>query len=222
MKTTAAMGLALGMGAGLVYGQSTFTPVGPFSGNLNETWESFPNYRQQPGTYLPDPVSIMGGAATISYPALAVYQPSVPEATFSLTGYGEAQTADGLKGLGLDAQHQAATIRFNSSVMMFGAFWGASDYSDATPQISVSFFDANDDWLGATTFPYHPGNRNGELLWQGWKFSQPVSTLVVNGDFLAMDGLRVKSDVPEPAETVVLASFSLLGFALWRRRHSFR
>jgi hypothetical protein len=51
-------------------------PIGPFLGNINETWESFPNFQVAPNFYLDDPTAIFGGAAMISNPVMAVYEPS--------------------------------------------------------------------------------------------------------------------------------------------------
>src|SRR3989442_2215586 len=81
---------------------AVITPVvSPFTGDLNETWESFPNYTVGPNSvdYLPNPTTIMGVGAKISNPKMAVYEPGV--ADFGLGSSGFAKASDGVKGMGL-------------------------------------------------------------------------------------------------------------------------
>src|SRR5207249_9497391 len=77
------------------YASAVITPIpSPVVGNLTETWESFPNYIDNPSFYLTDPTTIMGGGASISSPVMAVYEPGAG-AAFSLADSGLAQVSDG-------------------------------------------------------------------------------------------------------------------------------
>jgi len=199
-------------------GSAQITTVSPFSGTVTESWESFPNFRTPgPVSYLSSPTTIMGGAASITHPQMAVYEPTAPgNANFGLSAF-NAKVQDGLKGMGIDTPTpilETASISFTLPISDYGAFWG----SDTTqPLITLSFYDAADSLIGTASFNYVSPDSAGALEWQGWHSSVPVSRLTYNGHAVATDSLRA-TVVPEPATSVLL----LVGFAAFcaRRRSS--
>lgn len=170
--------------------------IGPFVGDLTETWETFAT-TYEGGPYLSDPSLIMGGEATISSPKMAVYEPGVSD--FYLGGQiGPALTADGVKGLGLDDFAQSATIDFDVAVSSFGAYWGAFLPEGSQPAvINVQFFDSDYALIGTEGISYLPPSE-GTLYWHGWHIDESVSRIVYSGDGVVIDGLQAQS-IPEPS-----------------------
>ena len=196
------------------------TPIGPFTGNLTETWEGFNDYLAGP-RYLADPTSIMGGSAFISNSHIAVYLTN-SDTSFGLGSSGDARVADGTKGMGLDGFAQTATITFANPVVDFGAYWGAatppwgpeSPPVDPTPTtISLAFSDGSFD-----SFTYFAPDHSGSLEWHGWHFTTGITGISYTGDFVAVDGLEA-SVIPEPA-TALLGALGAGLLALRRYRYA--
>lgn len=166
--------------------QATLTPVGPFTGNLSENWESFDNYVTPFYHHLSPTVTIMGGGATVANPLMAIYQPGV--ADFSL-GYAYAQVSDGFKAMGIDASG-GVTISFLNPVSDFGAYWGAANGNG----ISLTFSDGSLEYLSYTSEFNH-----GALVWSGWHSSLGITSINYSGAFVVIDGLQANSAVPEPS-----------------------
>jgi len=198
------------------------TPIGPFSGQMSETWESFTNYVNNPNFYEDafGPISTFGGAASVSSPfsgqggVIVIYEP-IAGATFGLGSYGSAQVSDGTKGAGVNTGFPAApmTINFNTPIVDFGGYWGAADiFGNQTVPIVFDFYDASGGLIGSVTEQF--GNKSdGSLDWHGYNSAVPVSTVVVTGDYLVNDGLQ--ANVPTPAAGLVLG---FAGLAAARRR----
>ena len=201
--------LSAGFVAALLLGANTraaVTPIGPFTGSLSETWESFNDYLTGP-RYLADPTSIMGGGAFISNSLMSVYLTNSSR-SFGLGSSGNAQVADGAKGMGLDGFAQTATITFVNPVVDFGGYWGAN--TPPTPAtVSLLFSDGS---LEGFTYS-SPGL--GILEWHGWHFATGITSISYSGDFVVVDGLQANV-IPEPA-TAVLGALGV-GLLVLRRR----
>ncbi len=196
---------------------ASVTPIGPFTGTIQESYESFPNYMQNPNFYMSNPTTIFGGQATIGGGTggnwMVVYEPSAG-AHFGLGTYGLAQVKDGTKGHGVDTGWPAPTteIIFNSPQTHFGGWWGAADiYGYSTVPIRFSFYDANNNLIGQDTVQYGDPLGQGTLLWFGWNISPPVKRIVYQGDFVVHDALQA---IPEPGALALL----LVGALALRRR----
>jgi hypothetical protein len=216
MQMRPVLALVMGLGLDQVAGaaHAGIISIGPFAGSLTETWESFPNYTVpvRP-TLLPNPTAIMGGAAMISHPFMAVYEPTVSLAFFDLNTSGFAQVADGSKGIGSHSiaslsSSRTTTITFLSPISAFGAFWGAltgGGIGDPNTVV-LDFFDVFGNPIGTDSFAYsHSSLGDGRLDWHGWQSSIPVGSLTYTGDFVAVDGLQADA-VPEPGTLLLLGS----------------
>lgn len=193
----------------------TITEIGPFSGSLTESWESFTT-----GVQLADGSTIFGGNASISHPNMVIYDPGV--FNFGIGSSGTAQVVDGFKGLGLRTD-DVAQIDFNTPVSQFGGYWGAAtDSTGVIPTtISLTFLDVSLNVIGTDSFTYlrlgNPGD--GELEWHGWSSTEPFSAVQYSGEFVVNDSLQAEPGnvIPEPA-TMMLFGFGLLGLAGLKRR----
>ena len=195
----------------------SIAPIGPFTGSLQESWESFPNAFDDPDTFMDDPTTIMGGAASISNPLMVIYEPGV--ATFSLLDSGNAGIVDGDKGMGLNAATQAATVEFAAPVTSFGGYWGAVTGSPFPNPATVSFdfFDGANNLIDSKSFTYsRTGIGDGLLEWHGWSSTVPIKSLTYTGDYVVNDYLQA-NPIPE-ASTYALFGLGTLGLMVWRRR----
>jgi hypothetical protein len=209
--------LAAAVGLLLPVAMAGVTPIGPFTGDLTETWESFDNYLVDPDFYRDDPTTIMGGGASISNPVMAIYEPGV--AVFGLGSSGLADVSDGKKGMGLDEFASTATITFTTPMSAFGAYWGAATFDDDDEAIvSVDFYDEFGGLIDSVTFAYaHQDSGDGALDWHGWLSDTPIASIVYSGDFVVNDGLQANfggGAVPAPGAALL----GLIGLALAKRR----
>lgn len=190
--------------------RADLTPIGPFTGELFESWETFPTSAPE-NDYLPDPTSIMGGAATISSPRMVIFEPGVLDCSLGSSGY--AVPSDGIKGMGLGGSSQSATITFAQPVRMFGAYWGAFTIPGLglDPAIvNLTFRDASGVILTQTSFEYsHTVPHDGVLDWHGWETSVPIGSLAYSGTGVVIDALSA-SLVPEPGTLSLIAIAILL------------
>ncbi len=188
---------------------ASLIPIGPFSGQFSEGWESFrPNEK---GTSLSNPTLIMGGAAEISHPEMVIFEgPSC-----GLGSSGSAMPSDGVKALGVLGLAQTAAISFNISIRRFGSYWGAFtspfDQDIGDPAVfTVGFYDSFDSLIGTETFSFsRTATADGLLEWHGWSSSVPIKRITFTEDQMALDGLQA-DPVPEPASTAIVALAALL------------
>lgn len=194
-------------------------PVGPFTGQFSETWESFPVRPTDPPTYLPDPTAIMGGFATISNPQMVVFSNSAP---VGLGSSGPARSSDGVNAMALANHAATATIVFSQPVARFGAFWGADtapfDPAVGDPAlVAVNFYDSLGSLIAANAFAYSRTQfGDGQLEWHGWLFSDPVARLTYTEDIPVIDGLQA-DPVPEPSVAALMTFAALLTCSARRR-----
>jgi hypothetical protein len=188
-------------------------PVGPFVGDLQESWESFPNFWDDSDHFMDDPSPIFGGSAEISNAYMVVYEPDA-DVFFSLGYYGSAQVIDGTKGHGLDTGWPASsvTIDFDEPVLQFGGYWGAADIDGySTVPIDFDFYDEDGELIDSVTVQYGDDTGHGSLVWFGWSSEVGIQTVVYTGSFVANDYLQ--ATLPEPAGLALLA----LGVLMLRR-----
>ena len=200
------------------------TEIGPFVGELTEDWESFvhPNPEGEAPLFLSNPTAIMGGAAMISGPAMAIYDTF--RHAFSLGSSGGAQVADGEQGMGFNQRNGTATLIFETPMRQFGSYWGAATTSNppfgSDPSlVEVRFYDELELLIGTSSFLYTRSAAQGYLVdgllaWYGWRFGVPVKTVTYTGDYVVVDGMQADL-IPEPSSLVLLIfGYSLAG---WRR-----
>lgn len=185
------------------------TPIGQFLGDCQESYESFPNYRNTPGSYMTDPTPIMGGMALVgASPRMVVYEPPAG-ATFLLGSNGSALVAHGVKGHGLDT-FGSFTITFPSGVSDFGGYW--SHFPDAGNPIVFDFYNTSGGYIGSDArLVIDP---SGALQWAGWNSVAPIGSVVISGDFIVHDYLQANC-IPAPG---ACAALGLAGMLAARRR----
>lgn len=223
MKRTKIASLVAGalLALGASSAQAALSSVGPFTGDLTETWESFANFPPA----LANPTDIMGGAASIANPSMAIYQPGVLD--FNLFANGFAQVADGVKAMGLNGDQQTAIITFDNSQTSFGAFWGASrDDSGSPGVVRVAFLDASNQIIDMRSFDYLRSNGDGVLEWHGWKSDLAFKSVIFAGNSVVSDGLQASgpdngttNPAPEPG-SLALAGLGLVTLVGALRRRS--
>lgn len=190
--------------------------VGPFVGDLTETWESFPTTIEgEP--YLLDPSPIMGGAATISNEFMFVYEPGVSDVSLGTSGV--AQVSDGIKGMCSREAGVTTTIMFNDPIAAFGAYWAAVTETGTQigdpANILVRFYSETNTLLGTRIINYSRP-ADGVLEWHGWISDEPVKYITYFEDGVAVDGLQAIL-VPEPTTSMVF-----LVIAFWVKTHRTR
>jgi hypothetical protein len=215
------------------------TRVEPFLGAIQESWESFPNFRSTLETlghksFLTGPMPIFNGMATISHPKMAIYEPG--SANYNLGSSGDAQIAHGHKGLGLEVTGpqilpeyiEPASISFDQPVFSFGGYWAAgTDYLFDPEVIEFQFFDTSGNFVGSDEWPYSRSFQinedqmiywgDGELQWIGWEFFVPVQHIVFGGGAVVADFLQA-NPVPEPSSVALVLFGSTFVFLLSRFR----
>ncbi|HLO97632.1 MAG TPA: PEP-CTERM sorting domain-containing protein [Fimbriimonas sp.] len=198
-----------------VSANATITPIGQFSGMLSESFEGFQNYFDNPLFYEPEPFVVMGGAASFASTTqqLTIWEPGAG-ATWGLVDSGLAVPADGNKGMGLDTTGAFWMLTFAADQNDFGAFWGVGN-SGGPGVATVQFFDQNFTEVGNTSFQYdHSSTADGVLDWNGWNSDVAFRSIIVRGDYLAIDGMQAGA-VPEPA---TMSALALGALAMLRRR----
>lgn len=190
--------------AGSSAARGAIIEIGPFTGDLTETWEGFPTSAPE-GDILPDPTAIMSGQAMISHPVMQIFQPW--EVSHSLGSSGYAQPSDGIKALRVNGFNQSASISFEVPIRQFGAYWGAFTDPDITgdPAVfSISFFDDVDQLIDTLTFTYSRP-FDGVLEWHGWRSDVDIYRFNFHEDAIAIDGLQA-SLIPEPNSQMIYAT----------------
>ena len=175
--------------------------VAPFTGEWSESFEGFDNFMDNPAVYMDSPSSIFGGRAMITGNAgMMIYEPTAG-ADFTLGSAGDAWTADGLKGLGLDSTDGTIVIDFlNNNVIEFGGSFAAAARS-RPGKITFDFYNVRGVLVDTHEIRYVESG-DGQLFWSGFRSDVPLDRVEVSGRFLAMDNLQMI--VPAPGAIALL------------------
>ena len=201
------------------------TRVAPFTGEMQESWESFPNSNSTLDTlghrsFLTESTSVFQGNAIFAHPKAGIYEPHV--ANFNLGSSGPAQSYDGNKGVGLESTGpligpgyvEPASITFSTPLIAFGGYWGAAtDYLFDPEIIEFQFFDEQENIIGVEDVVYTRSYLvdesqmifwgDGQLQWAGWQFDVPMKRVVFGGGSIVTDFLQANR-IPEPSTLALL------------------
>src|SRR4249919_734884 len=123
--SVAALASAILLVAATAAQAATITPVGPFAGTFDESFEQFSLRFQLPS------ISILDGTATLTSNASFIYNLNTEPF-----------------GIGIIDSNDSATITFSQPVSAFGGFWGSGSPSNG---ITFQFFDSGNNLLGTIT-----------------------------------------------------------------------
>lgn len=196
------------------------TSIGPFTGLASEGFESLPN-GGIPGTSpnLSDPVSILGGAGTVSGVHTVNIAPLYVWNSlggFSLGLNGTAVPFDGNKGLSLQTvlTDPVGRFDFTTPIQDFGGYWvSAATTAKGNPPVNLTFYDSGGGVIGTPSFIYGSA-PTGISEWHGWHSTTPIAAVEFTGFFAAVDGLQI--NIPAPGTLVI--PFAALACASRRRR----
>jgi len=176
--------------------RAQFIPIGPFSGSLTETFDSF-----QTG-FTNAPIVIMGGAATVQSTVGSITITEPGTFSFSLGSSsasapsGSVVAADGGKLLGFEDGSAGATMNvvFTNAVKAFGGYWGAGTSGNSAATLNFTFYDGADQQIGSPqSISYIRPSGDGQMEWHGWFSSVPfkrVKVTCVTINTMVMDSFR--------------------------------
>ena len=178
------------------------TPIGPFTGAMQEGWEG-----HALGQFLPS-LDIFGGAGDAT-------QLAGGQGLHVTTGWGFFNTTfphSGGRFMGGAGVNYA--LNFDSPAFQFGAYFQTN--ADV-PDAMATFFDASNVQIGGSVVVSAP---LGQWQWNGWEYAQGISRIEIVASnqwdgFIMIDDLEY-NPVPEPGAFVALAAG--LGLLLVRRR----
>jgi hypothetical protein len=174
---------ALGIAAPALPAAAQITPIGPFSGVIQEDFETFPV-----GS-LTGPISVFGGAASMSG-SLFVFGPGQ---SYGLVNNGTAQPANGLNGFGLNSATNTATITFDPPVSQFGGYFSHS--TSGVNRFEITFRVAGGAIFGGVQFQTIL-DPTGTLHWFGWSSTTPLASIEIGGRFTVTDFLQANPATP--------------------------
>jgi hypothetical protein len=185
-----------------IFAVAQVTPIGPFTGSMQEGWET-----HALGQFLPM-LDIFGGAGDAT-------QLAAGQGLHVTTGWGFFNSTfphGGGRFMGGAGVNYA--LNFDAPASQFGAYFQTN--ADA-PDAVATFFDANNVQIGGSVVVSAP---LGEWQWNGWEYAQGISRIEIVasnqwGGFIMIDDLEYNA-VPEPGAFVALAAG--LGLLLVRRK----
>ena len=177
----------------------------PFTGDAFESWEEFSLGQTT------SPLTIFGGAATISGSGQTIWQTTSTVGgpggfgiafmgSLDSPAFRDAVAFDGTQGYGTIG---GGTITFSSPVSDFGGYWASATYWFSTPAVSFTFYDSQGLSIGTADPIYDLPDYNGTLEWWGWHSSEPIYSITYSGTAVANDSLRYTL-APEPSSCALL------------------
>jgi hypothetical protein len=194
------------------------TSLSPFTGSVQENFESFPNYITS-GSSISNPTSIMGGSASVTGIQNYIYGSLAGGvgAYWALGTNNIAQSFDGVQGLGMNnAASNDAAITFATSATQFGAYFGNVN-GTGTDGMTINFFDTANTLF--YTQSWNDITGNGSLTWHGWDSTTPIKRIEIQGNSPVADSMRATVTIaaPEPG-TMALLAVGGTGFVAKLRR----
>lgn len=201
MSSTKLFALACIAVPAAVYAQ--VTPIGPFTGAMQDSYETQPT-----GQFLSS-YDIFGGSGSVD-------QLGTGQGIHITSGWGFFSTvfphSGGffLGGAGVNYQFQ-----FDTPAFQFGGYFATNADS---PGAVATFFDASGAQIGG---PMAIGAPMGQWQWDGWEYAGGIKRIeiVANnqfGGFIMSDDIEYNGVVPEPSAFVALAAG--VGLLLVRRK----
>jgi hypothetical protein len=178
----------------IIGAEAELFPIGPFSGSVRESFESFP------AGFTNSPVNIMGGAASVQttgFPSINQtnnYAFSLGSSSANAPG-DAAVPVDGLNLLGIESSLPPCSIDivFTNATQAFGGYWGATADPGSPALITFAFFDAANQQVGTTqSVSYLRLSGDGMLEWHGWFSTTAFKKVTITsaGSTLVADSLH--------------------------------
>lgn len=196
----------------------SITSIGAFTGASSEGFEWM-----SPGGIdgaLPnesDPVTILGGAGTLSGTHVVSFDPIYVWNSTGGLSLGTPVAAVPFDGLqGITAQSIGATnnptirIDFVPGVTQFGGYWAHANYQGNAGPVDLTFYDAGGGVIGTDSFNYDWAGLSGVLEWFGWESTVDIAAVEWTGYWATVDGLQVNA-VPAPASMLALIGAAAVG-----------
>jgi hypothetical protein len=159
------------------------TPIGPFTGSLQEDYETF-----AAGPLSAGPATILGGAAVLTSTgtSLRIIQPD----SFGLSANGFAQPYSGVRGFGNNSSTALAIIAFSTPVMRFGGYWSHSTLG--VNRFELTFKDPTGAVIDFVTGTV--SDPTGNMHWFGWSSPVPIGSVEIGGRFAVNDFLQADAE----------------------------
>jgi len=233
-KSTYVVALAVAMGICVVaapVANAQVSASGPFVGTLQESFEKFTDFVHTSPifSFEPSPVSVFGGAASLTGNSFFVFNPTAGSNFRLWTSGNDATPNAGVQGMGVANLSTDSTFTFATPIYSFGGYFGArtgvnpgnNSQSTADPAaMTMKFFDNTNTQIGATqTWNYsRTGFADGLLEWHGFISTVGATKVVVGSPALyAYDNLQAAS-VPEPGIMASLIGAGTIGGLMVIRR----
>ena len=197
-----------GLAAATFAASADLTPIPVFVGTLSEGFESFPS-----GGGQANPLTIMGGAASLNAPGDDIYTSSYD---YSLGDKGLALAQSGVKGFGSDSVAGTTTLTFANAVGQFGGYFNVATLAgyNTANTLSLAFFGQGGAQIGSTQVVMMATTNANTFV--GFNSAVPVKSITLSGLYFVGDDLRANVfPTPEPS---AFAALGLGVVALLRRR----
>ncbi|UYV13290.1 MAG: hypothetical protein NCW75_03155 [Phycisphaera sp.] len=176
------------MAATCGHAHAQVTPIGPFDGERNETFEGFPTGSFGTGEtrrVLEDTADLGAG----------------PDGRMVVDDYWgficvleccELFPFAGARSAG--SSSEAGRYDFDEGIVRFGGYMGTNVFDADRPAPMAEFYDASGTLVGEDEIDL--GGRCGRWAWNGWEFDRPVRHVILRGGvfneaWIIMDNVRV-------------------------------